>query len=44
MSVSPRARLLLVSGAGNPGDDGIGRYRHPAALGIFGTASAMDRE
>jgi hypothetical protein len=44
MSVSPRARLLSVSGAGSPGDDGIGRYRHPAALGIFGTASAMDGE
>jgi hypothetical protein len=44
MSVPSRARLLSVSGAGNPGDDGSGRYRHMASLGIFGTASAMDRE
>lgn len=44
MPVLPRARLLSVSEAGSPGDDGIGQYRYQAALGIFGTASAIDRE
>jgi len=44
MSVPPRARLLSVSTAGSPEDDGIRQYRRPAVLGIFGTASAIDRE
>lgn len=44
MSVPPRARLLPVPGAGGPGHEGFRQYRRLAALGIFGTASAIDRE
>jgi hypothetical protein len=40
----PRARLLSVPEAGRPGDDETGQYRHLAAFGVFGTASAIDRE
>jgi hypothetical protein len=44
MSVPSRARLLPVPGAGGPGDERIRRYRRLAALRIFGTAPAIDRE
>jgi hypothetical protein len=44
MSVSPRVRLLSFPGPGSPRGDGIRQYRRLAALGIFGTASAIDRE
>jgi hypothetical protein len=44
MSVPPWARLLSVPEAGRCGDDEIGQHRYQAALGIFGTAPALDRE
>lgn len=45
MPIPPRARLQLIPGAGRrPGDDKTGQYRHLAAFGVFGTASAIDRE
>jgi len=44
MSIPLPARLMPVRGAGGPGDDGIRPYRRLAALGIFGTASAIERE
>jgi hypothetical protein len=44
MSVPPRARLLPVPGACGSGGERIRQYRRLAALVIFGTASAIDRE
>ena len=44
MPVPPQARLRSVPEAGSPEGDELGQYRHLAALGILGTAPAIDRE
>jgi hypothetical protein len=44
MPVPPQARLLPTPGAGRSEGEGVGQHRHLAALGILGTAPAIDRE
>jgi hypothetical protein len=45
MPVPPRARLQSVPEVGRrPRDDETGQYRHLAAFGVIGTASAIERE